>query len=289
MGGSDTGPYFSSPNTLLRFAVTLVLGEIDLPSLPRGITRFDAFMVLGLRFAGASTAISLSNSDSGMVNLSFSILGSSIGCVFRLSTSSSYSTGTPIISCRNFRNNRPCTGFVFTSAHMSLVPLCWIDKSPWATLSVIKKNLFLMCLLFLPADILPFFARRMINLLSWYRRLLSIVYPCASMKYLQHKIIPRTSAILTSSDSVELATFILCFLAMFTMASFPIDIIAPVCPFESRYTPKDPSTHHIMLDRLSAVKYLFMYRVPIQVHQTVSQLTPVILVWLFHSCSQERN
>merc|ERR1712194_687509 len=179
-----------------------------------------------------------------------------------LSTSSSYLTGTPIISCRNFRNNRPCTGFVFTSAHMSLVPLCWIDKSPWATLSVIKKNLFLMCLLFLPADILPFFARRMINLLSWYRRLLSIVYPCASMKYWYHKIIPRTSVILTSSDSVELATFILCFLAMLTMAPIPIDIIALVCPFESQCTPKDPSTNHIMLDRLSAVKYLFMYKVP---------------------------
>merc|ERR1712086_1216902 len=45
-------------------------------------------------------------------------------------------------------------------------------------------------------------------------------------------------------------------------APFSTDIIAPVCPFESQCTPKDPSSHHIMLDRLSAVKYLFMYRVP---------------------------
>ena len=44
------------------------------------MTRFCTVLALGLRFAGASTAISLSNSVSGMLNLSFSILGSNIGC-----------------------------------------------------------------------------------------------------------------------------------------------------------------------------------------------------------------
>ena len=86
--------------------------------------------------------------------------------------------------------------------------------------------MFLMCLLFLPVNVLLVFARRMVGVLSWYRRLLSIVYPCTSMKYLHHKIILRTLVVLATSDSVELATFILCFLAMFTIAPFPIDIIA---------------------------------------------------------------
>ena len=197
-----------------------------------------------------------------MVNRSVSTFGNNMGWVFLLSTSSSYSTGTPIISWRNTLNRLPCTGLVFISAHICFVPMCSIERSPWATLSVIRKNLFLMCLLFFPADILPFFASRMVDLLSWYNKLLSIVYPCASMKYLHHNITPRTSAILTSSDSVELATFILCFLEILTMDPFPIDIIAPVCPFESQCTPNEPSTHQTMLLRLSAVMYLFMYRVP---------------------------
>ena len=68
----------------------------------------------------------------------------------------------------------------------------------------------------------------MVDLLSWYRRLLSIVYPWASIKYLHHMIIPNTSAMLTNSALVELPTFSLCFLDTLTIAPFPIDIIAPV-------------------------------------------------------------
>ena len=48
------------------------------------------------------------------------------------------------------------------------------------------------------------------------------------MKYLHHIMTPRTSAMLTSSDSEELLTFNLCFLDTFTIAPLPIDIIAPV-------------------------------------------------------------
>ena len=46
-------------------------------------------------------------------------------------------------------------------------------------------------------------------------------------------IMPRTSAILTSSDYVELPTFNLCFLDMFTMVPLPMDMMAPVCPLLS--------------------------------------------------------
>ena len=34
----------------------------------------------------------------------------------------------------------PCVGLVFTSAHISSVPLCWISISPMANLSVIRKT-----------------------------------------------------------------------------------------------------------------------------------------------------
>ena len=81
------------------------------------------------------------------------------------------------------------------------------------------------------------------------------------MKYLHHTITPRTSAILTNSDSVELPTFNLCLRDTLTIAPLPIDNIAPVCPFESQCTPYEPSTHHIRLVRLSALRCLFMYLV----------------------------
>ena len=45
----------------------------------------------------------------------------------------------------------------------------------------------------------PFLASSMVDLLSWYRRFLSIVYPWAPIKYLHHIITPRTSVHLHSS------------------------------------------------------------------------------------------
>ena len=84
------------------------------------------------------------------------------------------------------------------------------------------------------------------------------------MKYLHHIIIPRTSAMLTSSDSVDLATFILCYHKIFTIYPFPIDIMAPVCPFESQCTPKYPSNHQKILLSESDVRYRFMYSIPLR-------------------------
>ena len=84
------------------------------------------------------------------------------------------------------------------------------------------------------------------------------------MKYLHHIIIPRTSDMLTSSDYVEVATCIFCFLEIFTIAPFPIDIMAPVCPFESHCTPKYPSTHQTTLLSESDLRYRFMYSVPLK-------------------------
>ena len=79
------------------------------------------------------------------------------------------------------------------------------------------------------------------------------------MKYLHHIITPKTSAILTNSDSVELPMFNLCLRDTLTIALLLMDIMAPVCPLESENTPYEPSTHHIKLVRLSALRCLFMY------------------------------
>ena len=84
------------------------------------------------------------------------------------------------------------------------------------------------------------------------------------MKYLHHIIIPRTSAMLTSSDSVEIATLILCFIEIFTIAPFTIAIMAPVGPFESQCTPKYPSNHKKIFLSESAVRYRLIYSVTLR-------------------------
>ena len=91
---------------------------------------------------------------------------------------------------------------------------------------------------------------------------LIICPPCAFRKYLHHVIIPRTSAIITSSTSVELPVFILCFLTMFTSAPFPIDIITPVWTLYYQFTLYEASTHHLIILKESAFMFLFIYRVP---------------------------
>ena len=157
--------------TLLRFSDGFDVGEIDLCLPPC----MDLFLSLdlgwGTFFTGTTTAIFSKISLSDKDTLYVSINVSSSGWVRLLSTSSSYSTGTPIISDQKILNISPCTGLVFTSAHMYLVPLWRLSSYLWATLSVMRKNLFWMCLLFFPADILQFLANRMVDLLSWYKML----------------------------------------------------------------------------------------------------------------------
>ena len=85
-----------------------------------------------------------------------------------------------------------------------------------------------VCLPCLLTYVHPFLANSIVDLLSWYKRLLSIVQPCDSMKYFHHIITPRTSVILTNSYSVELPTLSLCLLDTFTIAPLPMDTMAPL-------------------------------------------------------------
>ena len=70
-----------------------------------------------------------------------------------------------------------------------------------------------------------------------------MVYPCASMKYLHHIIMPRTSAMLASSAYVKIPTFNLCFVEILTITPFHIDIMAPVYTVSSQWTPYDAFTY----------------------------------------------
>ena len=57
-------------------------------------------------------------------------------------------------------------------------------------------------------------------------------YPCALMKYRVWRIESRAWSAPTSSDSVELFVFILCFPEKLMAAPLPSDTIAPVWPLQ---------------------------------------------------------
>ena len=130
--GPDPGLCLSHPNTLLRFGTSFRLAGID--SLR---PRFVPFLKLTL---GARIFTFSRTSVSSHVKDTDSSFGSRRGWVLRRSASSSYSTSIPITCVLITRNFVPWRGLVFTSAHISSVPLWWTSSSSWATLSVIRKK-----------------------------------------------------------------------------------------------------------------------------------------------------
>ena len=70
-----------------------------------------------------------------------------------------------------------------TSLHISVVGAYWRSISPRAILSFTRKYLLLMCLVRFELDHRPFFARRIVDWLSWCRMFEITSYPWASMKY----------------------------------------------------------------------------------------------------------
>jgi hypothetical protein len=82
------------------------------------------------------------------------------------------------------------------------------------------------------------------------------------MKYRVCRIEERAWLAQTSLDSEELLVLSLCLLEKLIAASFPMDIMAPVCPQQLLGTAWEASTHHHMVVRLSAERLSFMWQVP---------------------------
>ena len=97
------------------------------------------------------------------------------GCVRRCSASSSYSWGIFIKLSLNFLKIEPCLGLVRTSHHMLRVGLYLIPTSPNSTLPFHSELVCLMCFIFFELEILPFVARRIVDVLSWRRTLWPIL------------------------------------------------------------------------------------------------------------------
>ncbi len=79
------------------------------------------------------------------------------------------------------------------------------------------------------------------------------------MKYRVCRIEERAWSALTSSDLEDFLVLSLCLLEKLIAAPFPMDIMAPVCPWQLLWTAWEASTHHRMVVRLSAERLSFMW------------------------------
>ena len=76
---------------------------------------------------------------------------------------------------------------------------------------------------------LAIFSKSMALLLSYISQLCAILYPCASMEYIDHSIWDIAPSTPISLPSVELFPFIFCFVDNVDTDPLSRDIIAPVC------------------------------------------------------------
>ena len=98
----------------------------------------------------------------------------------------------------------------------------------------------------------------MVDILSWYTVLCSMVYPCPSIKCFFQITCPRASSAQTNSLSVEIFTFNFCLLGMLVTAPSPRVIIAPVCPLHLSCVLYDGYTHHFTIDSESTIMKSFV-------------------------------
>ncbi len=155
------------------------------------------------------------------------------------------------------------------SAHIPSAGQSITFISPSSTLSFIKKNFTLMCFVFLPLDICPFFVSSRVLILSWYSPLHYTSYPCSCMKCSNHNISGINMSAMSSSVSMELCMFSFTFLEQLVVAPFPIVNTAPPRPLQSPCTLCEPSTYHYNIPRFSMLNFSFRYFVPFKYLSTL--------------------
>ena len=96
-----------------------------------------------------------------------------------------------------FLNSVPCSGFVSTSTHITPAGKSTTLTSLLSTLSLINNNSALMYLVFLELENFPLVYSICALTLSWCISAYLTPYPCACIKYRDHK----TSGIYVSTDT----------------------------------------------------------------------------------------
>ena len=104
-----------------------------------------------------------------------------------------------------------------------------------------------------PNEDLPLVSRSMALLLSWYNIFFCRLYPCSFKNRCLHSNLPMKSSTATNSASVELRVFNFCLLLDKIIAPPANDNVKrpPDCDLKSSCTPKDASTCHLAMLKLS--------------------------------------
>ena len=103
------------------------------------------------------------------------------------------------------------------------------------------------------------------------------LYPCASMKYLDHSILTIEFYIPIIYPSVEILPFIFCFVENLDTDTLPRDIIYPVCTRQSSCTAFDASSHHSTNYMYLTLKVSFNSLVSLRYFNTCFSFTQLYL------------
>ena len=120
----------------------------------------------------------------------------------------------------------------------------YISSSSCATTYFTKKYLFLICLLHLDLENLPLCSKSMALLLYCTSLLCEILYPCDSVKYIEHSILAMVLSTPDRSSPMEIFLFIFCIVDNMHTNTFYREITDPVCPKHSSYISYEASTQH---------------------------------------------
>ena len=139
----------------------------------------------------------------------------------------------PCIISRNRRNVTPCNGLVNKSSYISPVRQYFSDKSPFSIIYFIKKyHIWILFVRFI-LDYLPLFSMSILPILYWQNLISFTECTCPPMKYIDHRQCGKALSSPTILASVELLPFVFFFRDSSIIDPDPIDIIAPVYPFQS--------------------------------------------------------
>ena len=117
------------------------------------------------------------------------------------------------------------------------------------------------------------FSKKMELLLSWYRRLSLIFYPCAVIKYRFQQMAGMKSSTPTIYVSVGLFVLIFCFVEITIGKRHPKYKPPPECPCVVVWTANNALTHHFKIPLPLALRVSLSLLVPLRYHIRYNNLT----------------
>ena len=150
--------------------------------------------------------------------------------------------------------------------------------------SLINKYFNQICFVRFLLDSFPLLFMSIALVLSCRELSSSAIYPCPSIKYMNHRDCGKASSAPSILASVEILPFIFCFCNNYIIDPGPVYIISPVLPLQYICTEKDISTHRWMVLILSYCSISGRCRVPLMCLSTRTRFpqssSSGIITWL---------